>query len=106
MKDCIFCKIVKKQISSEVETETPQIIVIKDIHPKAPVHLLIIPKKHIDAIADVDDKVWIEIKNVGLELARQNKLKGFRLVHNSGDAAAVPHMHVHFLGEVSVDREV
>jgi histidine triad (HIT) family protein len=52
MSDCIFCKIIKKEIPSQIVYENEQVIAIKDIQPAAPVHLLVIPKRHIDNICD------------------------------------------------------
>ncbi|MBI3396952.1 HIT domain-containing protein [Candidatus Woesebacteria bacterium] len=104
--DCIFCKIVKKETPSQVEVETDDLLVFKDINPKAPIHFLIIPKKHIKDITEVDDQVFVEIKNMVLSLAKKYNVGGFRIVTNAGAAAAVGHMHVHFLGEVKVEREI
>ncbi len=53
MEDCIFCKIIKKEIPSDIVYEDDQIIAFKDIHPVAPVHILVIPKKHISAITEI-----------------------------------------------------
>lgn len=104
--DCIFCKIVKKEIPAEIEKETENLLVFKDANPKAPIHLLIVPKKHIVDIREADDGVWIEIKKVAIELANEKQVSGFRITHNVGLAAMVKHMHVHFLGEVGVEREI
>ncbi len=106
MVDCLFCKIIKKEIPAEIEKETEKLLVFKDIYPKAPVHLLIVPKRHIPDISRVSDDVWQEIKEMAIKLAKEKKLDGFRLIHNVGESAAIPHMHVHFLGEVSKDREI
>lgn len=106
MKDCIFCKIVNKQIPKTIEKETDEIIVFKDINPRAPIHLLLVPRKHYRDITEADGQIWSKIREVALQIAKEKNLRGFRLVHNAGDAAAVAHMHVHFLGEVSKDREV
>lgn len=106
MADCIFCKIAKKEVPAEIEKETDNLIIFKDVNPKAPVHLLLVTKKHIQDITEANDGVWDEIGRVAKEIAREKNLKGFRLVHNAGEAAAVPHMHVHLLGEVSAEREV
>jgi histidine triad (HIT) family protein len=104
--DCLFCKIVSGEIPSEKEYETDNLLVIKDIHPKAPTHLLIIPKVRVSDIIGLSDDLWVEIKKVALELAEKKKLSGFRLVTNAGKAAVVAHMHVHLLGEVGSDREI
>lgn len=106
MADCIFCKIIKGEISTDFEKETENLVVFKDINPKAPIHLLIVPKKHTQDITFAEDNLWEEMGKMAIELAKEKQLKGFRLVHNAGDAAMVPHMHVHFLGQVSADREV
>ena len=106
MEDCIFCKIVNKQIPATIEKETDEIVVFKDVSPRAPIHLLLVPRKHYRDITEADGQIWSKIREVELQIAEEKNLRGFRLVHNAGDAAAVAHMHVHFLGEVSKDREV
>lgn len=106
MGDCIFCKIVKGEIPTQIEKETENLLVFKDINPRVAVHLLIIPKKHVSDMTTLPDAAWAEIKRTATELAKSERLKGFRLVHNAGNAAVIPHMHVHFLGEVSAEREV
>ena len=106
MKDCIFCKIVKGEVPTKFEKETKNLVVFKDINPKTDVHLLIVPKKHIKDVREEKGVVWASIGRLAVKLAEEMNLKGFRLVHNVGNAAAIPHMHVHFLGDVSVEREV
>lgn len=100
---CIFCKIIAKQIHSSVIYETDDILVIKDLYPKAPVHYLIMPKKHvadIQSLADEDMGLAGSMIKVAKELS--SKLDGsgdFKLVVNSGAAAGqkVFHLHMHFL---------
>ncbi len=106
MEDCIFCKIINGQTDTKLEKETENLVVFKDIHPQAPVHLLLVPKKHVKDITEVDDQTWKEIKDVAIAIARNKAMDGFRLVTNAGESAAVSHMHVHLLGEVSSDRSV
>ena len=106
MDDCVFCKIVKKEMASEVELENEDFVVFKDTNPKAPVHLLIVPKIHTQDIRTLDGNLWDGIREIAINLASKKNLTGFRLVHNAGDAAVVPHMHFHFLGQVAADREV
>lgn len=93
-------------MGTKFEKETENLVVFKDINPQAAVHLLIVPKKHVKDLGDTEDNVWKEIKDVAVGISRAKSLSGFRLVHNSGDAAAVAHMHVHLLGDVSPDRAV
>jgi histidine triad (HIT) family protein len=86
--------------------ETDSLIAINNINPQANIHILIIPKSHIKDITEVKDPLWVEMKNLGLELAKERGINNFRLTTNVGDAAAVHHMHMHLLGEVSVDRKI
>lgn len=106
MEDCIFCKIARGETETRFEKETENLVVFKDINPQAAVHLLIVPRQHIKDVGEIKDEVWKEIKDVAVGLARAKGMRGFRLVHNAGDAAMVQHMHVHFLGDISPDRAV
>lgn len=104
--DCIFCKISNKEIPTDFDEETQDLVVFKDIHPKAQIHLLIIPKKHLTDVRDDDGTIWKSVGEMVKKLAEKYKVKGFRIVHNAGDAALVKHMHVHFLAEVGSDRQI
>ena len=106
MQDCVFCKIIAKEVKAEIEKETENLLVFDDKLPKAPIHLLMVPKKHCRDITEADGEVWAEIRTVANEIAKEKNLRGFRLVHNAGEAAAVKHMHVHFLADVTKDREL
>ena len=106
MKDCVFCKIVRREISAEVEKETSNLLVFKDIKPRAPFHLLLVPKEHIEDVRGDSGVLWASIGKLAVKIAHEKGLMGFRLVHNAGTSAAVKHMHVHLLGDISVDREV
>lgn len=106
MEDCIFCKIVSGKMSAQKVFEDENILVIEDIKPKAPVHLLIIPKVHVSDIIGINESTWSDIRKVALKLIKENGLKSFRLVNNGGEAALIQHMHVHLLGEVNSEREL
>ena len=105
MADCIFCKIAAKQIPAKTAFENGQLLAFHDIHPMAPVHLQIIPKRHIARVSDLD-KESAEI--VGQLVLAANKLAaemgvaepGYRLVINCNPAAgqSVYHLHLHLLG--------
>jgi histidine triad (HIT) family protein len=104
-KDCLFCKIINKQIPASIVFENENIIAFKDIKPQAPVHLLIISKKHIPGLNDIeisDLQLLGEIQNIAKELAKKEGVnkKGYRLVLNCGPDAgqAVEHIHYHLLG--------
>lgn len=105
MSDCIFCKIINKEIPSEVVFEDDQVLVIKDINPLAPVHLLLITKKHIASLNEVlpaDEGVMGHILMLAQKLAREFGVSesGYRVVTNIGEEGgqAVQHLHFHVLG--------
>lgn len=102
-QDCIFCKIIAKQIPSKPIQETDDIIVIADIAPKAPIHYLIIPKKHIKNIQSTTDadqallgKILLMAKTLSENLSGNQE---FKLIANNGASVgqSVFHLHVHFL---------
>ena len=110
MEECIFCKIVKGEIQSEKVYEDDYVIAIKDIHPQAPVHILIIPKKHIPSIHHItpDDRdlighMFYVAKLLAIKLGiapDENMNGGYRLVLNTGRGAdqSIFHIHLHLLG--------
>lgn len=103
MNDCIFCKIVAKEIKSDIVYEDDSIVAFKDINPKAPVHILVIPKEHIPTLNDIKDfGIVSKIMEVVVKLAKDNKIdkEGYRVVANCNAAAgqAVFHIHFHLLG--------
>ena len=104
MDNCIFCKIVKKEIPSEMVYEDERVAVFKDINPMAPVHLLLVPKEHIESIDDLksEDKDLIgEIILTAKKIAKEKGLiSGYRLVFNVGKSAGqtVEHLHLHLIG--------
>ena len=103
MKNCIFCKIIAQQIPSQVIAQTENLLVIKDIVPQAPVHYLIMPKKHIANLMEislVDIKLASDIFLMAQNLAQNLPGNGdFRLTTNNGLSAgqSVFHLHFHFL---------
>lgn len=103
--DCVFCKMASHEIPTDLIYEDEDIIAFKDINPQAPVHLLIVPKKHIKSILEITDedkKLVGKIVEVVQKLAIDMDLdsRGFRLVINTGDdgGQSVAHLHVHLLG--------
>ncbi len=99
---CIFCKIIQGSIPSVVVKENEYITVIKNIAPKAPVHYLIIPKKHladVAALTDSDKEFGWQMLKIAAEISKDEKLQGFNLVANNGHAAgqSVFHLHFHFI---------
>jgi len=105
-QDCIFCKIVKGEVPANFEYEGDKVVVFPDIHPQAPVHLLIVPKAHIPHFVELSDKqVWDEMDDVAKELIKKHNLveRGYRLIMNGGASALVDHLHMHLLGEVAAE---
>lgn len=103
--DCIFCKIAKKEASSEIVYEDERIMAFKDIYPKAPVHILIVPKKHIHSanhIEEEDKELVGELFLVAKKVAKEQGVAetGYRLSFNVGRDAGqvVDHLHMHLLG--------
>jgi len=110
MNDCIFCKIINKEIPAKIEFESEKIIVFHDINPKAPVHLLIVPKKHIGNVSDlseIDKSLGGELLFTAKKMAEKFGISasGYRLVVNNGKGAGqeVPHLHIHLLGGRRMD---
>ena len=100
--DCIFCKIISKEIPSDIVYENDEIIVIKDANPKAPVHLLIIPKKHIPSVNHMeseDKALFGDLILTAKKMAKEKKLKGYRLIINVGREGGqiIDHVHLHLL---------
>ncbi len=104
MSDCIFCKIVEGKIPSRKVYEDAQMLAFRDINPQAPVHFMIIPKRHIDSLADcveADAPVLGHMFALAGRLAReQGATDGFRTIVNTGRVGRqdVYHLHIHILG--------
>ncbi|MFL0247418.1 histidine triad nucleotide-binding protein [Candidatus Clostridium stratigraminis] len=105
MDNCIFCSIIAGKIPSEKVFEDEKVLAFKDINPEAPVHIIIIPKKHINSINDLeynDSELIGHIYNVAKEIAADLKINesGYRVVTNCGKDAgqSVSHLHFHLLG--------
>lgn len=100
---CLFCKIGRGEVSSETVFEDADVRVFKDIHPKAPVHLLVVPKRHIESIAHLEhDHVGVieSLVSAAKETARKQGLAGYKLVFNVGREGGqmIDHLHLHILG--------
>ena len=101
MEDCIFCKIIKGEIPLNKVYEDDEILAFYDINPATPIHILVIPKKHIDCIAHMqkeDEQLIGKIYGVINKIAEEKgfKEKGFRVIVNSGKDSGQEVMHLHF----------
>ncbi|MBS4536881.1 histidine triad nucleotide-binding protein [Clostridium sp. D2Q-11] len=105
MNECIFCKIINKEIPSEIVYEDELILAFNDIEAKAPTHILVIPKKHIPSLNDLkeeDSKIISHIFSIIPKVAEKNGINksGYRVVNNCGKdgGQTVDHIHFHVLG--------
>ena len=105
MSDCIFCKIINKEIPSTVIYEDDKILAFNDLEPQAPAHCLIVTKKHIESLDEITSEdtelvgyLITKVKDIASVLGIEN---GYRLVNNCGDDAqqTVKHLHFHLLGK-------
>jgi len=108
--NCLFCKIAKKEMPAEIVYEDEKVLVFKDIHPKAPLHLLIIPKKHIHSINHLelrDKELMGELILVAQKIAKEKNLEGYKLVINVGRPAGqiIDHLHLHLLAGWKSEKE-
>lgn len=101
VENCIFCKIVNKEIGANIAYEDEKVLAFYDVNPQAPFHILLIPKRHIEDILSLDDKelagaMLLKIK----EITKDISSNGFRIIMNCGKDAGceVPHLHIHILG--------
>ena len=105
MNDCLFCKIINKEIPSEIVYEDEHVIAFKDINPVAPVHILVIPKEHIVNVNEITKEnsiVIAKIFTVIADLAEKNNIAkdGYRVITNTGEfgGQVINHLHFHLIG--------
>ena len=102
MSECIFCKMAGGEIPVDFVYKDDSVFVIRDINPQAPVHLLIIPTRHVVSAAEVNDPaIWTSVMDRAAKVARDLGLvgEGFRMVINTGvqSGQTIPHLHLHLL---------
>ena len=105
MDNCIFCRIANRTLPARIVFEDDRVVAFEDLNPQAPVHLLVIPRKHIASLRDAapeDEALLGHLFAVAAEVARARKIdsKGFRAVVNNGEwgGQTVFHLHVHLMG--------
>lgn len=102
MTNCVFCKIISKEIKAEIIYEDEKIIVFKDAFPKAPIHWLFVPRKHIPTHMDLtleDQEIMGYLHIITQKVAKENNINHYKLIMNCGYEAGqrVFHIHLHFL---------
>jgi len=103
MDECIFCKIAKGESPAEFEYQGEALVAFRDINPAAPVHILVVPKKHFDSVKTVkeeDRDLLGEMILVAKKIAADKGLEGYKLIFNCGRAGGqiVDHVHLHLMG--------
>ncbi len=102
MTDCLFCRIVRKEIPAQIVAETDDCLAFRDISPQAPTHVLVIPKRHVESVAEVADPLVVgRVVLMAAEIARTLGVEeaGYRVVINTGvdGGQSVHHLHAHLL---------
>lgn len=111
--DCIFCKIIKKEVPAVVVYEDNDVLAFKDVRPLAPVHILIIPKKHIETVNDFKEK---DAEMIGHMILAAKKMaidfdlspKGYKLLFRVGEwgGQEVQHVHLHLIGGAKMHENI
>lgn len=103
--DCIFCKIAAGEVGTTFVAATDNVVAFDDISPQAPAHVLVVPKRHIESVQDLDpseSSLWAEMLDVVQQAAVKKGVvdSGYRIVSNAGPDSGqeVPHLHIHVLG--------
>ncbi len=113
MNDCIFCKIIEGTIPSNKVYENEDIIAFNDIRPAAPIHVLLVPKTHIESLEALNDSNMDTVKKIHSAIQKVAEItgineKGYRVVINCGKdgGQTVPHLHYHVLGGVEFSEKI
>lgn len=113
MEECIFCKIINKELSANVLYEDAEVMVFETIKPLAPVHVLIVPKKHIESVDKLEDSeadLAGKLILVGRSIARDLKISenGYKMMFHVGKHGGqeINHLHLHLLGGAQMEAEI
>ncbi|MEK7593455.1 MAG: histidine triad nucleotide-binding protein [Patescibacteria group bacterium] len=109
--NCVFCKIINKEIPSEIVYEDGEIMVFKDIRPSAPIHYLTVPKEHIESIMRLENShqaIVSKLIFIAKKVAQDAGLKGYKLIFNVGREGGqiIDHLHLHILGGWNKNEDV
>lgn len=101
---CIFCDVIAGKLPSTKLYEDDYVVVIKDIHPQAPVHWLVISKKHVPELVEVPEGLPGKMMAVVNKIIREQGIEKYRIVINGKGAVLVDHLHIHVLGKIDKFR--
>lgn len=113
MNDCLFCKIIAGEIPSDRVYEDEMCVAFRDIHPKAPVHILVVPKKHFASLAEAEDGdaallggLLLRVRDIARDLGVSDN--GYKTIINTREHGGqiIPHLHIHILGGKPIRFEV
>ena len=100
--DCVFCKIIRKEIPSEIVYEMTNVVAFEDKEPSSDTHILVVPKKHISNLLDIkkeDNRIIEQMLRLVKRIIEEKKLEDkYKVVINGGEYQFVPHLHMHVLG--------
>lgn len=102
MEDCIFCKIINGDFNTEFVYKNEHVVVFEDINPKAPIHLLVVPRMHVTSLNELEDKTLMaELLSAVKETTKKIGLKSYKTLINTGREAGqeVFHLHLHIMGD-------
>ncbi len=102
MEDCLFCRIIRKEVETDIVEEGTDALAFRDVNPQAPVHVVIIPKEHVTSLADLQPAVLVDMFKLIRDITVSEGISqsGYRLVLNVGEDAGqeIEHLHIHLLG--------
>ena len=104
-RDCIFCQIVSGKVKTNLISESDKVIAFNDVNPISAVHILIMPKRHIESVLKIgedDASILVALHQMAQQIVKDKKLGAFRLAFNGGSYQHVPHLHMHLLAGGSV----
>lgn len=113
MNDCIFCKIINKELGAEIVFEDDDILAFETIKPMAPIHLLLVPKKHIISVAHLEDgdqdlmgKLVLRARDIAKDLNISEK--GYKIMFHTGEDGGqeINHLHLHLMGGAKLEQEI
>ncbi len=109
--ECVFCDIARKKIPADIVLENDTVIAFKDIHPSAPVHILAVPKEHIQSIRHLEGnhkEIIAELIYAAKQAAQDAGLQGYKLVFNVGRGGGqiIDHLHLHILGGWKTQKDL
>lgn len=104
MDSCIFCQITGGKSPATIHYQDDHVMVINDTHPQAPVHMMVISKKHVGELLDAEDTLVSHMFEIIKKMIQEQKILGYRIVNNGKGAAFVDHLHIHIMGGIEKAR--